>query len=136
MAAITVRHLGRDAFELEARSHVLTLDQPADIGGDDAGPTPTELFVGSLVACIAFYARRYLARHELAEAGLVVTADYEASTRPSRVTEVAVRIGLPPDFPPDRVDALLAVASHCTVHNSLREPPVVRLVAAALEPVR
>jgi len=30
-------------------------------------------------------------------------------------------------LPADRRDAFLAVASHCTVHNSLAQPPLVQI---------
>ena len=57
-----------DRFTIDVRGHRLVTDQP---GRDaDAGPTPTELFVASLAACVAFYARRFLARHHLDAAGL------------------------------------------------------------------
>jgi putative redox protein len=123
MNSVTVRHLDGDRFAIGVRDHMFTVDQPADVGGDDTAPTPTELFVASLASCVAFYARRYLARHALPTAGLIVTADYTLGERPARVTEIRVDIRLPDGVPEQRRDALLAVASHCTVHNSLTDPP-------------
>jgi putative redox protein len=58
MPNLSVAHQGGDRFELGMRGHRLTCDQPLADGGDDQGPTPTELFVGSLAACVGFYARR------------------------------------------------------------------------------
>jgi putative redox protein len=40
------------------------------VGGGDVGPTPTELFVAGLASCVAFYARRYLRRHDIDAEGL------------------------------------------------------------------
>lgn len=125
MAALTVRHLGGDRFGIGVRDHEVVVDQPLTLGGEDTAPTPTELFVGSLTACVAFYARRYLSRHDLPVEGLEVTAEYRADTKPSRVSDVDIRIRLPEGVPEERVAALLAVASHCTVHNSLTAPPAV-----------
>jgi uncharacterized OsmC-like protein len=76
---------------------------------------------------VAFYARRYLARHRLPTAGLSVTADYTMGTRPARVADVTVDIQVPEGVPPARHDALLAVASHCTVHNTLTDHPTVTM---------
>jgi hypothetical protein len=45
-----------DRFDIRIRDHMVTVDQPADVGGDDAGPTPTELFVAGLASCVAFHA--------------------------------------------------------------------------------
>lgn len=123
MNSVTVRHLDGDRFAIGVRDHMFTVDQPVGVGGDDTAPTPTELFVASLASCVAFYARRYLARHALPTAGLIVTADYTLGERPSRVTEIRVDIRLPDGVPDQRRDALLAVASHCTVHNTLTDSP-------------
>jgi putative redox protein len=86
--------------------------------------TPTELLVASLSSCVAFYAGRYLARHGLNRDGLHVTATFTTATdRPARVAGVRLAIRVPSGVPPTRQAALLAVASHCTVHNTLRQPP-------------
>ena len=130
MGTITARHLDGDRFAVSARDHVLTVDQPVADGGEDTAPTPTELFVAGLVSCVAFYARRYLARHRLPTDGLQVTGDYDIAPRPTRVAGVRIVITIPDGVPDDRRDALLAVASHCTVHNSLIRPPDVTIALA------
>lgn len=132
--AIRVDHVDGDRFEITVRHHSLAVDQPVADGGGDSAPTPTELFVSSLASCVAFYVRRYLARHQMPTEGLSVSADYSLASRPARVGEVSIRIDLPGGVPEERRDALLAVASHCTVHNSLEQPPSVSIelfVAAA-----
>ena len=121
---LAVRHLSGDRFAIDIRGHTITVDQPVDAGGDDTAPTPTELFVAGLASCVAFYARRYLARHNLSAHGLAVAATYDVGGRPTRVTKISVRITPPADLPTDRRDA---VASHCTVHNTLDEPPPVEI---------
>jgi len=86
--------------------------------------TPTELLVASLSSCVAFYVGRYLTRHGLNRDGLHVTATFTTATdRPARVAAVSMTIEVPSGIPPSRQAALLAVASHCTVHNTLRQPP-------------
>lgn len=122
-SAMRVEHLGDDRFSIDVRGHRLVVDQPAEMGGEDTAPTPTELFVASLASCVAFYARRYLRRHGLPTEGLAVDTDFVLGTKPARVTELDLRITLPVDFPAERRDALLAVASHCTVHNSITQEP-------------
>ena len=131
--SMVVGHLGGDRFVVEVRGHTITVDQPVDAGGQDTAPTPTELFVAGLASCVAFYARRYLARHDLPTDGLAVSADYTLGGRPARVTDVAIRITPPPGLPVERRDAFLAVASHCTVHNTLHEPPTVDIILTAEE---
>jgi putative redox protein len=106
------------------------VDQPVEDGGSDLAPTPTEVFVAGLASCVAFYARRFLARHGLPTEGLAVSAEFGMAARPARVGAVTVSIELPDGVPEQRKDALLAVASHCTVHNSLEHPPEVRVELA------
>lgn len=128
MAHLHVGYLDGDAYEIEVRGHRVRVDQPVTDGGKDSGPTPTELFVGSLAACVGFYAGRYLDRHRLSRQGLAVDADFAmASDRPARVTGIRVTVLVPDDFPPERRAALEAVVSHCTVHNSLTTPPEVSI---------
>jgi putative redox protein len=131
MPNLGVTHQSADRFELQVRGHRLTCDQPVAAGGTDQGPTPTELFVGSLAACVAFYARRFLARHHLDAAGLRVQATYTMSPdRPARVDTITLRLLLPHPLEENRRQALLAVVNHCTVHDSLRTPPEVRVTLA------
>jgi len=119
---LTVRHLEDDRFAIDVRGHTLVVDQPVEVGGADTGPTPTELFIAGLASCVAFYARRYLARHHISTAGLAVSVTYDIGGRPTRVTRITVVVTPPSDLPPERRSAFLAVASHCTVHNTLTEP--------------
>ena len=120
------RFVAGESYEVTVRGHRVFVDQPADAGGHDSAPTPVELFVGSLVTCVAFYAGRYLTRHGYSRDGLVVTAEYEmAADRPARVSVVRVGVRPPDDLPTERWPALRAVARHCTVHNSLAVPPAI-----------
>src|SRR3974390_2207712 len=92
---VHITHLGNDRFEIGVRQHRLQVDQPVSDGGDDTGPTPTELFIASLAACVAFYARRYLARHDLPTEGLAVDASFTMASRPARVGGITVHLEPP-----------------------------------------
>lgn len=128
--SITVRHVDGHQFAIAIRGHTITVDQPTEAGGTDTAPTPTELFVAGLASCVAFYAGSYLARHQISAQGLTVSAHFDIGGRPTRVTDVRVLITPPLDLPMARRDAFLAVASHCTVHNTLADPTTVDIVLA------
>jgi hypothetical protein len=51
------------------------------------------------------------------------------------VGEIRLQVHLPGDLPPRRQAALLAVAAHCTVHNTLLQPPTVAIELGAPVPV-
>ena len=128
--SMRVEHRGDDKFDINIRGHVVRVDQPVKDGGEDTAPTPTELFIASLASCVAFYARRYLARHNLPTEGLAVEATFEMGSRPARVAGIEVRLIVPEGVPAERLDALLAVASHCTVHNTVDSTPEVSITLA------
>jgi uncharacterized OsmC-like protein len=123
---LDVGYLDGEAYEIRIRGHRVRVDQPAHAHGADTAPTPTELFVGSLAACVAFYAGRYLTRHGYSRDGLAVHAHFDMATdRPARVAAIRITVQVPDGFPAERRAALVAVASHCTVHNSLTTQPEV-----------
>jgi putative redox protein len=123
---IHVDHKSGDIFEISVRDHRLHVDQPVEDGGTDVGPTPVELFVTSLATCVAVYTRRYLARHDLPE-GVSVEAEFSMAEHPARIREVDLAIHLPDGVPAERRAPLLAMASHCTVHNTLEQPPEINI---------
>ena len=124
---IAVRHLDGDRFAIGIRGHTINVDQPVDAGSADTAPTPTELLVASVAGCVAHYARRYLARHDIGSDGLEVTARYRMADRPARVDALDIHITPPDSLAAERREAFLAVASHCTVHNSLAQPMAVQI---------
>lgn len=128
---IRVEHKDGDLFEIDIRGHRVQVDQPVVDGGTDAAPTPTELFVASVASCVAFYTRRFLARHDLPAAGLAVTASFVMAERPARVGTIDIAISVPHGVPVDRRAAMVAVASHCTVENTLAQAPVVTVQVVA-----
>lgn len=128
VGTVEVRFVTGESYEFAVRGHCMLVDQPSDAGGDDEAPTPTELFVASLATCVAFYAGRYLTRHGLGRDGLGVSVSYRMATdQPARVADIRLSLRIPEEFPEARRAALLAVASHCTVHNTLASPPTITI---------
>jgi uncharacterized OsmC-like protein len=127
-----VRYDGGERYEIAVRDHVVSVDQPPEIGGSDVAPTPTELFVASLAGCVAFYAGRFMTRHGLSREGLSVAVTYNmADDRPARVANIHLTVRVPEAMPSQQRPALQAVVEHCTVHNSLTTPPEVRIDLAS-----
>lgn len=123
---IVVRYVDGDRLTAVVRGHEVTVDQPVE-DGRDLAPNPTELFVAGLATCVGFYAERYLRRHDLDPAGLVVDCDFDHShDGPSRVGEVRISVTAP-GLPEARREPFARVIEHCTVHNSLVRPPIVRM---------
>jgi uncharacterized OsmC-like protein len=134
-SGISVYWTSGDSFVVDVRAHFLTTDQPYNAGGQDLGPTPVELFVVSLGACIGFFAERYMRRHEIDADGLRVQCRFQMAEHPARVSCIDIHLALPAGFPPERLDGLRAVVDRCTVHNSMRQPPQVRVELEQVAPV-
>jgi uncharacterized OsmC-like protein len=127
-AAMDVRPLAGESYAITVRGHQVLVDQPADQGGDDSAATPTELLIASLASCVAFYAGRYLTRHNVERSGLRVAAGFDmAADRPARVSAVRLQVTVPAGLPEARWAALQAVVEHCTVHNTLHRSPEVTI---------
>jgi putative redox protein len=132
MARVEVSRESRVRFRARIGRHELVYDQPAAAGGTDTGPTPTDAFVASLAACVAYYATRFLARHGRSADGLRVGAEFVMAEHPSRVADIAIEISVADELPGTLAEALRAVAEHCTVHNSITLAPDVRIRVASL----
>lgn len=130
---LSVVNIGGDRHRITIGRHELIVDQPRDAGGEDAGPTPTALFVASLASCIAHYARRGLGAGGGAPA--VHCTWTMSETPPWRVAEIGIDVTLPAGTPDRRVDAVRRAIAHCTVHNSLLRPPMLTITAGAAAPV-
>lgn len=136
MADVRVEYEERDRFLVRIGRHRMVVDQPVGDGGGGAGPTPVELFAASLAACVGFYAERYMRRHDLPAEGLEIECDFKMSDdEPARVAAVDLRVVTPAELTPARRAGLLRVVEHCTVHNSLRQPPGVNMWVVARETV-
>lgn len=62
MATITAELLDNYRVDITNGRHTWRADEPTAMGGDDTGPNPYDLLLGSLAACttitLAFYAKR------------------------------------------------------------------------------
>jgi putative redox protein len=123
---VVVEHTTGTKYVATVRGHEVRVDQPLTGGGTDEAPTPVELFVVSLATCMAYFAGLYLQRHGVSRAGLAVHAEYRKTDKPpARVASIHLQAVVPAGLPVDHAKRLHAVLSHCTVHNTLRKPPMV-----------
>ena len=129
-ASVVVTYAGGDALQIMARGHELLSDQPVEDGGADTAPTPTEIFIAGLGACVAFYAERFLRRNALSTDGMKVECTYLWAESPHRVGEIELLVEAPGLTDAKRA-AFSRVIEHCTIHNTLLQPPAVRIVVGS-----
>lgn len=133
---LSVTYRGGTKFAVASGTHEVITDQPLDDGGEDAGMSPVELFVGSLAGCVGYFVAKYCARHAIAAEGLRVEAEWTMAEQPHRIGRVALRVALPAALTPAQHERLLQVARGCTVHRTLEVPPAVEVTVGDAETSR
>lgn len=116
---LTAAYHGGTRYDIMSGTHRVVTDQPAEDGGQDAGMSPVELFVGSVASCVAYFVGQFCARHNISREGLSVDADWTMAEQPHRVSQIDLAIHLPHRITAEQRDRLLKVAHGCTVHQSL-----------------
>ena len=124
---VKVKHLDQVKFTVQARSHSIICDQPADNGGQDAGMTPPEFLLASLGSCAAFYAVQYLKTRNLAESGVEVTVTAEKLKQPARLGRFHIHVICPVALTEEQTEGLTRSVHHCLVHNTLLTPPEIEI---------
>lgn len=97
-------------------AHALVLDEPVELGGDDLGPTPTELLLSALAACTNMTLRMYARRKGFPLEGIRV--DVAGEVGPGGL-EVRRAIELEGELTPEQREAILRIADKCPVHKIL-----------------
>lgn len=125
MARITVTHRHGESFDIRVRGYALISDEPITLGGDDEGPTPTELMVAGLAACAADEVVRCLAaigeKFEPTEVG----GDFAWDAEGGRVASIRLSVTLPCELSASTREKVLQAMMSCPARKMLAEPPSV-----------
>jgi putative redox protein len=122
MASASTRRVGKYETDVAIRDHRLTADEPPDTGGENKGPSPTELLAASLASCTAITLELYADRKEWELGAVEVDVDWPDATKGGRKIDVQIRI--PAELTDEQRDRLLVIAGHCPVHRLLEADEV------------
>lgn len=125
MARITVTHRHDESFDIRVRGYALISDEPVTYGGDDEGPTPTELMVAGLAACAAEEAVRCLTEAGHAFLAVEVEADFVWDLEDQRIASIHLKVKLPDGLSEKLRDAVSAAVLSCPARKMLTQPPSV-----------
>jgi putative redox protein len=123
MSLISISRKAGQGVEIQVRAHQVITDFSVDDGGQDQGPSPSELLVGALGACIAILVQRYCDRHGYTDGEVSTNLTYELADNPKRIGAVTIDLEIPKDVPEEKYDAIRRIAEACPVHGTLTNPP-------------
>lgn len=103
--------------EIQVRKHRMLADLTVDKGGEDQGPTPPEILVGSLAACSAMFAKMFADRAGL-PGPITVEAEAEIPDPPTLVRNFRVRVKIP-GLPKEELERAKAFVERCVVSQTL-----------------
>ena len=111
-------------------NHVVHTDQPVALGGEDAAPSPFDLFLSSLATCAGLYVLGFCqARHIPTDAiELVQSEIFEGVV----LASVDIEIRVPVDFPAKYLEAIQHAAEGCKVKKAVQNAPRVRVSVSVI----
>ena len=119
MPTISTAYKGDMLFETTLGNHTIQIDVPAAMGGADRGPTPPELFIASLGSCVGAFVANYCQQAGVDTRDLRVDVSFDKLSDPTRLANIAVKVTVPHGDCHGRERALLRVAEHCPVHETM-----------------
>lgn len=132
MARITAELTSGTLVTLSNGRHTWRADEPPDAGGDDTGPTPYELLIGSLAACTLITLALYCRHKRIAvksvwatyEHGRIHTKDCEdcGDTNTGYIDQITSRVRIAGSFDDDQRKRLEQIVGRCPVHKTLENP--------------
>jgi ribosomal protein S12 methylthiotransferase accessory factor len=127
MATVEVSFPGGVQVAARVSSFDILTDQPPEDGGNNAAPSPYDLFLSSVATCAGFYALRFCQQRQLSTEGLAIALDIERHSDTRRLETIRMKLSLPTGFPVKYQQAILRSIDQCSVKKALSDPPAIEL---------
>jgi|YelNatPaOPRAMG01_1025707.scaffolds.fasta_scaffold78009_2 uncharacterized OsmC-like protein len=128
----TVEWTGAFPIQARARNHHMYIDEPAQAGGNDKGPTPVEYVLIGLGGCILFVGRLVanemgldLKSVKVTLSGTLNPAKFRGQPTNDRAgfKQIEVEIEADPNIPREKIEEWIKkVESRCPVGDNLQNP--------------
>ena len=109
--SLPMRHI------VHVRNHLISADGTLEEGGNDAGPSPHDLYDAAISSCKALTVVWYAKRKGIPVEQVEVSTERDASEERKGVYRLATTLHLTGDLTDEQRADLLAVAQKCPVHK-------------------
>ena len=120
---------------VSVRQHAFVVDEPESNGGEDAGPTPHELFDSALGACKALTVLWYAKRKHIPLEDIKVSVERDDSEERSGIYRLLATLALTGPITEEQRRELLNVAAKCPVHRLMTQATIEVRTELAAAPV-
>lgn len=124
-------------------SQSFTIDQPEKAGGNNAGPNPLEIFLGSLAGCVGAIGRIIAMQENLPVHGMRIDIEADMNKRGlmGRPTEdrmgfqaIRLTVDVDADMPQDEIERFVQrIQERCPIADNIKAPTPIEV--KVLEPV-
>lgn len=122
--------------EAQTGDHVITIDEPASLGGNDTGPNPVELVLDALGGCLVVLTNAFAPTHgvEVKSVSAEIEGDLDpdgfmgkSDVRPG-FSAIRYKLNIESDSDSDKLSELIEhVEQACPVKDTLKGVPITRL---------
>jgi putative redox protein len=122
-AQVVAKRIEGLAHEIDlGENRTIVVDEPAEDGGTDTGPRPSQLLASSLAGCTAITVELYAQRKGWNVDGLEVAVDMSSAgglNSHASPTHFTVEVALPEGLDDEQRRKLMVIAAKCPVHKLL-----------------
>jgi putative redox protein len=109
--SLAMRHIAH------VRNHIISVDGTPEEGGDDAGPSPHDLYDAAVASCKALTVIWYAKRKSIPVEDVQVNIERDASEERKGTYRLRASLKLTGDLTEAQRNELLSVADRCPVHK-------------------
>src|SRR5262249_38213599 len=129
--------------QITAGEHNFVADEPASVGGGDAGPDPYDYLLTALGVCTSMTVGFYARRNRLPLEKIVVSLWHsrihardceECQTKQGMLDRIDIEVDLSGQLSPEQRAKLLEIAAKCPVHRTLTSEINIKLRSAEKSP--
>ncbi|WP_371322594.1 OsmC family protein [Dechloromonas sp. ZY10] len=133
-SSVIVSENGRGRYQQTvcAGQHQLLADEPASMGGEDAGPAPFDYLLAALGACTSMTLRMYAERKDLPLEQVEVELRHDRIEIDGQLRDrIRRQITLRGDLNPEQRQRMLEIAGKCPIARALGQPLLLEAELAA-----